>query len=86
MPVVQAITKCSSRRPEIMHLLRLLSATACPYAFDFRCEHIAGVSNDVADVLSRHDDCPQFRALSPNADQLPTPVVPIDRSPLQLVQ
>ena len=84
MPVVQAITKCSSRRPEIMHLLRLLSATACRYAFDFRCEHIVGETNVIADILSRHDDCPQFRALCSNADLHRTPVVEIDLTPLQL--
>ena len=85
MPVVQAITKCSSKRPEIMHLLRLLSATACRFGFDFRCEHIAGEVNTVADILSRDGDCQRFRVLCLDAEQQSTPVVPIDLAPLQLL-
>lgn len=59
----------------MMHLLRQLSELACRWEFDFKAEHIPGVLNDVADVLSRDGDCPQFRALLPNAAHLPTAIV-----------
>jgi hypothetical protein len=79
MPVVQAITKQSSRREETMHLLRILCSAACRFGFDYRCVHIPGVNNTIADVLSRYGDCVQFRALCPDADLLPTllPFVPL---------
>lgn len=76
-PVVQAINRCSSRRPEMMHLLRLLSTTAVEYGFDFKCVHLPGVDNSIADILSRDGDCEQFRALCPTAEQdgmQPTPL------------
>lgn len=83
MPVVQAIAKCRSRQPQMMHLLRLLCATACRYGFDFRCEHIVGETNIAADALSRYGDCEEFRAACPNAALLPTPPVHVPLLPLQ---
>ena len=55
-PVVDAIRRCSSRRPKMMHLLRHLSTLAITHGFDFRCEHIDGVANVTADLLSRHGE------------------------------
>ena len=88
LPVVHAITKCSSRRPEMMHLLRLLARVACTMQFDFRCVHIPGVENSVADILSRDGDCAQFRAMRPHADReamtaptLPPPPPPQPHTP-----
>jgi len=77
MPVVNAIRRGSSRNDGVMHLLRHLITLACHHGFDFRCEHVAGVTNQVADFLSRSGDCPQFRALRPTAAPLPTPPVAI---------
>lgn len=57
MPVVQAITAQRSSDASMMHLLRLLASTACRFSFDFRCVHIPGVDNIVADILSRHGFC-----------------------------
>jgi len=71
MPVVQAITRCTSRRPPTMHHLRHLSTLACQFGFDFRCHHIEGATNTIADVLSRYGDCAAFRSACPNA--LPHP-------------
>lgn len=84
-PVVQAITRCRSKSREMMHLLRVLSETAIEHGFDFRCEHIPGVDNSVADILSRLGDCAQFRAACPNAALLPTPLpeVPLPELPPQ---
>lgn len=72
-PVVFAIGTCTSSDPPMQHLLRQLVRIACEHSFDFRCEHIAGVRNVVADVLSRDGDCPQFRASCPQA--LPRPSI-----------
>jgi hypothetical protein len=67
MPVVQAIARGSSRSPATMHQLRHLSTLACCFGFDFRCRHVVGETNVVADVLSRSGDCLQFRAACPEA-------------------
>ena len=72
MPVVQAISRCSSRSPATMHQLRHLSTLACRFGFDFRCQHIVGATNTIADVLSRDGDCAQFRAACPTARWRPT--------------
>ena len=66
-PVVQMISLRGSKRADASHQLRELTALAGQHGFDFRCEHIPGVANTVADVLSRSGDCPQFRALRPAA-------------------
>ena len=73
-PVVQAISKGSSSSPHTMHLLRTLSSLACKHGFDFQCEHIPGVSNRAADILSRAGDGPEFRAECPNAFPSPAQV------------
>lgn len=72
-PVVQAIAKQASPQPAMMHLLRLLCDAACRFGFDFKCDHIDGVSNTAADILSRAGDCKEFRGLFPGAEQRPTP-------------
>jgi hypothetical protein len=83
MPVVQAIQDRTSRNPSSMYLLRYLSSLACQHHFDFRCEHIAGIDNDVADILSRSGDCSQFRSALPSAQQHMTPVVFVPLPPPQ---
>lgn len=69
--VVHALAANRSKRPALMHLIRELAKLACRFGFTYRVEHIAGVNNDVADVLSRYGDCHQFRALRPYADRRP---------------
>ena len=71
MPVVHAITSGSSPAPALMHQLRELCALAIRYSFDFRSEHIPGVENTAADILSRDGASSQFRALFPNANPHP---------------
>ena len=81
MPAVHSLAKGSSPQPHLMFLLRHLALSAMAGQYDFRCVHIAGVENVVADVLSRDGDCPQFRALCPNAAATPTKfcVIPLPR-------
>jgi hypothetical protein len=73
MPVVQAVQKLTTRTPSMMHLVRQIVASACDFGFDFRIEHIPGVSNIEADLLSRYgcSSVPgqDFRAARPNARQ-----------------
>jgi hypothetical protein len=75
--VVDAIKGARSRDPGMMDLLRQLCTLACVHGFDYLCEHIAGVTNIAADLLSRDGASPQFRAQFPTADALPTPSVSI---------
>jgi len=65
MPVVQAFEQARSRSTVQMHQIRSLHQMAAKHGFDFRVAHIAGVTNTVADVLSRVGDCQEFRALCP---------------------
>ena len=71
-PAVSAIKGQGSRHPRQMLLLRALTSIACTHGFDFRAVHIAGETNVIADCLSRHGDCVQFRALCPNAEAAPS--------------
>lgn len=82
-PVVFAVNSGGSSDPGMAHLLRQLGLIACRGQFDFRCEHIAGVDNGVADVLSRDGDCAQFRALCPDAALRPTAIGPVPLPPLR---
>ena len=74
-PVVYTVNGGSSDDPPMMALLRSLALLACRREFDFRCEHIAGKQNVAADILSRDGDCPQFRAVCPDAQATATPIV-----------
>jgi len=78
-PVVDAFGQMRSSNAQQMHQIRALHQLAARHGFDFRVQHIAGVTNTVADVLSRDGDCPQFRALCPDARARadPTPLLPI---------
>jgi hypothetical protein len=71
---VDAIRKQRSGDPASMHLLRALTHIACERGFEFRCQHIEGITNIAADALSR-DDHAKFRAARPRAALLPTPPV-----------
>ena len=79
--VVDAIKGARSRDPGMMALLRHLCLLACEH--DFVCEHIAGVTNVAADLLSRDGASPQFRAQFSDADLLPTTPVSIPLASLQ---
>jgi len=81
LPVVKAITKGSSRSAPVMHLIRHLASLACTHGFDYRCIHISGVENTIADILSRSGGDQEFqtecisKGLRPRATM--TPPIPI---------
>jgi hypothetical protein len=61
LPVVQAIEKGSTNKRKLMQLLRHLHALAAQYSFEFRCVHVKGADNSLADALSRDDVQKFFR-------------------------
>jgi hypothetical protein len=69
---VIAVQKMRSRRDSMSALLRLLYATAAQHGFSFRCVHVAGVTNVVADALSRGCSMQELRALLPTAAAQPS--------------
>ena len=64
-----------SKDPDSMALLRCLFGIAAKCGFDFRIEHVAGVANTLADILSRDGDCVSFRQAHTSANSSPTPIV-----------
>jgi hypothetical protein len=73
---VVVVQKMRSRRDSMSLLLRLLYATAVRHDFCFKCIHVAGVTNVVADALSRGCSLQELRVLRPQAEALPS-VVPM---------
>jgi hypothetical protein len=80
---VSAVKRMRSRKDSLSVLLRLLYATSIRHGFEFRCVHIAGVTNTVADALSRDCSLQELRQLLPNAEAQATPVpeLPVDGLP-----
>jgi len=72
-PVVHALAKHTSPSPRLMHLIRVLFLIAARAHFEFRVVHIAGVSNDAADALSR-GQVEAFRSRYPTST--PSPATP----------
>jgi hypothetical protein len=70
LPVVQAIEKGSTPKKKLMQLLRYLHTLAARFSFEFRCVHVSGIDNSIADCLSRND-LQAFRRLCPQANQQP---------------
>ena len=73
--VVDAIKKRSSKDPLVMHLLRCLWLFVAVYDIDLTAEHIAGITNQVADMLSRNQ-IEQFFSKHPQVSHLPTLLSP----------
>ena len=71
--LVAAITKGSSKDQTVMHLLRTLWFFIAVFDIHIVAEHITGVSNRRADMLSRNN-VTQFLLTNPQAKLLPTPV------------
>jgi hypothetical protein len=79
--------KKNSKQAQLQALIRQLAELACEFEFDYRTEHIAGVTNTAADALSR-DRLPEFFAIRPNSNQQPCPqrkdLLPMPARPAQM--
>ena len=73
--LVAAITKGSSKDQTVMHLLRTLWFFVAIFDMHIVTEHITGVSNRRADMLSRNN-VTQFLLTNPQVKPLPTPLPP----------
>jgi hypothetical protein len=75
MAVVSVLNSGTSRSPDVMHLLRLLTLQACRHNFVFSAAHTPGRKNSAADALSRLR-LQEFRRMAPQSDQLPLSIPP----------
>ena len=75
LPITQIWDKGSTPSPDIMDLIRSLFLTAAKMGFSVSLKHIAGISNPIADALSRFQDH-LFRQLLPEAEETPTTIPP----------
>ena len=73
--VVAIINSGHSKAPCVMYLVRFLVLISMKHNFLVRARHVSGVSNDIADALSRFQ-MQRFRALAPDADQNPCTIPP----------
>ena len=76
MSVVLAIQKGSAKEPIVMHLLHVLWFFVAYFNIDLRIEHIAGVDNCAADMLSRNN-MTDFFLFCPQASWIPTSLPPL---------
>ena len=74
--VVYIVNSRTSKVPCLMRLLCSLLLTAVRHSFTFSAQHVPGVTNQVADALSRFR-WQKFRQLVPYAQLHPTPI-PLD--------
>ena len=74
--VVNIILKGRSKEPYIMKLMRRLVMCAVDNNFAMYSKHVQGISNDIADALSRFQ-LQRFRKLAPQAAKNPTKCPPI---------
>lgn len=74
--VVAIINSGHSKVPRIMDLLRFLVLISMKHNFYVRARHVPGVSNEIADALSRFQDA-RFRAVAPKAETIPCTIPPL---------
>lgn len=75
MSTVQIVQKGRSKVPCIMQLMRRLTWTSAKFNFCIYAQHLPGVTNNIADSLSRLQ-LQRFRQLAPSADALPQAIPP----------
>ena len=75
LSVVSIINSGHSKIPRIMDLVRRLVFLSMQHNFVVRARHVPGVSNAIADALSRFQ-MQRFRVLAPDADQNPCTIPP----------
>ena len=68
--VVNIVNKTTSNNREIMKLVRELVVTCLRYNILFRCKHVSGYQNVIADHLSRFQTS-EARPLAPWLDMTP---------------
>ena len=73
LPITQIWVTGTSQATEVMSLVRSLFLIAAKKGFSVSLKHILGVSNPIADALSRFQ-AQRFNQLLPQADQLPTEI------------
>lgn len=73
--VVAIINSGHSKAPRIMDLLRFLILISMKHNFFIRARHVPGVSNEIADALSRFQDA-RFRSAAPTAEKTPCTIPP----------
>lgn len=73
--VVAIINSGHSKAPRVMDLVRFLVLISMKHNFLVRARHVPGVSNAIADALSRFQ-VQRFRELAPQADQTPCTIPP----------
>ena len=64
LAVVSALNTKKAKCPQLMRLLRKLTLIAMSRNFHLKAQHIPGLSNEIADSLSRFQ-VPRFRRLAP---------------------
>ena len=75
LSVVAIINSGCSKTPRIMDLVRQLVLLSMQHNFVVRARHVPGVSNEIADALSRFQ-MQRFRSLAPHANQNPCTIPP----------
>jgi len=75
--VVRILTSGSSKCCHIMSLVRYLFFICAKFNIVLKAVHIPGILNSASDALSRLQ-VQRFRKLVPDADLLPTPVLPLN--------
>jgi len=73
--VVAILNLGRSRAPCIMDLLRFLVLISMKHNFFIRARHVPGISNEIADALSRFQ-VSRFRAAAPSAEPTPYSILP----------
>ena len=76
MAVLGILNSGTSKSPDLIHLLRLLTLEACRHNFVFSAAHTPGRDNSAANALSRFR-LQDFRRLALHADPLPLVIPPI---------
>ena len=74
--LVTCISKGYSKDPSVMYLLRCLRFFVAFFDICVSAEHIAGVANYAADMLSRNN-VTNFLLLQSQVSRLPTPLPPL---------
>ena len=73
--VVAIINSGHSKAPRIMDLLRFLVLVSMKHNFVVKAPHVPGVSNEIADALSRFQVA-RFWAAAPTAERIPCTIPP----------